>query len=414
MSRGWLQHTSSAALAVVVAVMLWFVASEDLNPIEDVSRWPSGAALPIEFRGVPAGRAAYDPSVREVRLSLHGLETGLGQMQPDDVVPYVDLAHVDSSVVTATAKIKLDCPSCLRRGVRAAVADEDVLVVHLGPESTQVRSVSVQSQDSPPTGFVVTAISTAPGTVELTGAEEQLAGVERVVAEVSGLAEAREDAAFESVAVLPVDADGDIVLDLEVSPGTVDVAIEVQRRGIEVSVSPGAEGVQADGYYISGISVEPQVVQLAGDQDQLDALDTLGTIPATVDITGATDDVVELVGLPIPDGVTALNAPDGVTVTIQITPLPGTRTMSIPVRPRGLAAGLSVTSISPESIEVLIGGPQATVGDLRPDDVTVTVNLSGLGEGTHTVSLAQPHVPDGYFVRSVNPSVVNVGLVESD
>jgi YbbR domain-containing protein len=255
-------------------------------------------------------------------------------------------------------------------------------------------------------------VSTVPGHVTLAGAAAQLARVKRVVAVVGSLAGVREDVAFEAVPVVPVDADGEEVLDVTVSPEIVDVAMGVQRRGIEVSVSPGAEGVQAQGYYISGISVEPQVVQLAGDQGQLDPLDVQGTLPATVDITGATDDVIELVQLPLPDGVDALNAPEGVTVTIQITPLPGTRTLTVPVKARGVDPDLEVVSISPEAIEVLIGGPQATIGTLGPDDVLVTANLTGLGPGSHTVSLSQPRVPNGYFVRSVNPSVVDVELAE--
>jgi YbbR domain-containing protein len=399
---------------VIVALMLWFVSSEDVNPISNLDRFPMGEPLPIEFRDAPEGRAHYDPSHRDVRLELRGLESGLDQMEGHDIIPYVDLGSVSNEAVTATLALQYDCATCLRRGVRVTGSDVEEIDLRLGSAAKQTRTVTVEPSEPPASGFVVTSANTDPGQVDLAGAATQLARVQRVVAEVGSLAGVRENVDFEAVPVVPVDADGAQVLDVSVSPESVDVDILVQRRGIEVSVSPGPEGVQADGYYISGISVDPQLVQITGDQMQLEELDLLGTLPAAVDISGATDDVVRVVPLPLPDGVRALNAPDGVTVTIQITPLPGTRTLTVPVRARGVDPELQVESISPESIEVLIGGPQATIGDLEPDDVVLTVNLTGLGAGSHTVSLTQPRVPSGYFVRSVNPSVVVVELARRD
>lgn|GEM_PF-3915143 len=412
MSRGWVEQASSIALATLVALMLWFVSSEDIDPIETVHRFPTVGAIAIEVRDVPEGTAYYDPSAREGRVALRGLTSGIELMEPEDIVLYVDLNAVETGAVTATLPVEWDCGSCIRRGVRVTAAEPAEVTLHLGAEASQQRVVEVEVLTAPPPGYVVMTTQPDPAQVTLRAAAPQLSRVARVVAEVSDLEGARADVTIEHVPLLAVDRDAETVSDVQIEPSMVDVLLGVRRRGIEVSVTPGVEGLQADGYYVSSIAVEPQIVQLSGDQAALAELEKAGTLSASVDISGATDDVVELVELPLPAGVSAINAPDGVTVTIGITPLPGTVRLHVAIRTKNVDAGLVVESISPDTVEVLVGGPQAELSDLTPEDVVVIADLGDLGAGRHTVSLSQPRVPSGFFVRSVNPTVVDVVLRE--
>ena len=99
-----------------------------------------------------------------------------------------------------------------------------------------------------------------------------------------------------------------------------------------------------------------------------------------VDLEGADRDVVRPVRLQLPYDLTSPQQSVVAFVAIQVVRAPG----SIGVVPRvlNLGPGLTATLATP-IIALNLSGPLGDLAQLRPTDVSVTVDAGGLGAGTH-------------------------------
>ena len=116
----------------------------------------------------------------------------------------------------------------------------------------------------------------------------------------------------------------------------------------------------AAGFEIDSVTVDPQVVLVAGDADQLVDLTRVDTEP--ISMTGVSEDETVEAKLALPTGVVAVDdAP--VTVTIKIRPVTATRTYTAGLRLVGAAADLSY-ALSTDRVLVTIGGSTADLDRL--------------------------------------------------
>jgi YbbR domain-containing protein len=74
----------------------------------------------------------------------------------------------------------------------------------------------------------------------------------------------------------------------------------------------------------------------------------------------------------------------------------------------GLDPGLGVSGALP-FVEVELLGELPTLRALKPNDIAATVNLTGLGEGAHTVNVSVS-APADTLVANVSPETVAVTL----
>lgn len=170
-------------------------------------------------------------------------------------------------------------------------------------------------------------------------------------------------------------------------------------------ISATVIGAPAAGYDVVSLSVDPPVVTVFGSQSFISEAATIRTQP--IDIAGATDDIVRTVSLDLPADV-SVSGGTSVTVTIQIESAQGRQTLGVTAVAVGLDPDLSVRGALP-LVEVVLLGELPTLQALRPNDITATINLSGLGEGTHTVSVAVS-APTEVSVASISPETVEITL----
>ena len=142
-----------------------------------------------------------------------------------------------------------------------------------------------------------------------------------------------------------------------------------------------------------------------GPESVVGDLATIRTQP--VDIEGASGDVVRTVSLDLPADV-SVSGGTSVTVTVKIEPAEGRRTLGITVAAVGLDPDMSISGALP-LVEVVLLGELPLLQELRPNDVAATINLSGLGAGTHEIAVAVS-VPAGASVAAVTPAKVSVTL----
>ncbi|CAA9561472.1 MAG: hypothetical protein AVDCRST_MAG49-2457 [uncultured Thermomicrobiales bacterium] len=214
-----------------------------------------------------------------------------------------------------------------------------------------------------------------------------------------------------SFQAVPLDANGRVVNNVQVSPTAVNVTVPIDTRGKEVPVFLNVTGAPAEGFELGQQTVTPATVFLIGPQPVLDTIFSVETNP--IDVTGATETVTQSIQLAtLPPGVSVLPPDDvGVQAVIEVQqrtfaqPLPNQAITVV-----GLGAGL-VASVLPETATIAVEASQEAINALGAGAIQVQVDVTGLGPGTYNL---EPRVllPSGIRWTAVDPPTIEVRITE--
>lgn len=336
-------------------------------------------SVPIEATGVTGDVTILSElgAVREIRY-----------LAPDDLG-----LRLDSASFRATAELgSIDPPSGRHSvAVRVVAVDERIQVLDYQPRQIVVQLDAVISRAVP----VRVVIGPVPAGLEIgePGAEDAQATVTGAASFVDRVAEVQARISVDAsgidvnrvVDLLPVDAAGEPLLQVDVEPAAtrVRLAIFTDRQTKTLPIRPVIAGSPAAGFEAASVSVDPLVVAVEGDVDDLVVLEVADTAPVT--ITGATSSVVTTTSLELPDGVQLLGNPT-ITVTVTLRPVTATRTFEAGLLLVGARADREY-ALSTDRVLVTIGGSVAELDRLSGAALAVTLDVTGLDEGTHEVAV---------------------------
>jgi YbbR domain-containing protein len=283
--------------------------------------------------------------------------------------------------------------------------DPPSVQVRLDPLVTKSVPVTVSTGQTPPKLQVQPPV-VVPESVKVTGAASVVALVTAaradVVIEPSGLNVDRD------VDLVPVDELGNRVTPVKVEPSKAHVTIAVfsERTTHSVPVNPVVTGTPATGYEVVSVAVDPAVVTLQLDANELAAVSAADTAP--VSISGATQDVAADVPLALPAGILPLEGTAVVHVTVTIHPIAGTRTFDAGVVLSGGRPDLLYT-LSVNHALATVGGSLADLQRLDAASFVLTGSVAGLGPGSHDVAL-EGNLPIGLTMIAVEPARITVTI----
>jgi YbbR domain-containing protein len=343
-------------------------------------------------------------------LSDLGVVTGIRYVVPGDLG-----LRVDASSFNATVDLTGVQPSGkpVPLTVHVTATDPRVQVIDFSPRRITVTIDQVTTRAVPikaivlgvPSGFELGDPELAQSTAQVTGPESIVGkAVEadaRVTIDPSGIDVNR------IITLVAVDAGGNQLDNIDITPSTVQVKVAVftDRRTRTVPVNPVVTGTPAAGFEVAAITVDPVAVSVQGDANDLSGLDRADTQP--VSVSGASSDVVQSVELNLPNGVQALG-PGTVTLTVHLRPVVSTRTFQ---------AGLVLIGASPDKtyalsvdqVLVTIGGSIADLDRLSGASLVLTVDVSGLADGSHHI-VPDANLTTGLSLISVSPSPITVTI----
>lgn len=308
------------------------------------------------------------------------------------------------------------------REVRILATTPEKIPVRLDRIEEQEMSVEVEIIDrsSVPTSYEIQAPRVEPPVVRLRGPSSRLDQVDRVVARVQ-VNGARAPVQVEAPLVL-VDRQGELVpvgsrsVDVQLDPRQVVVTVPIQQRQgyRELIVRPVIVGEPAPGYWVSDIDVLPQTISVVGLPTAIDNLSPIvETEPIDVtDLTAGT--LIRDVEVLLPDNVSPLQGNRLVQVRIVVEALKSSAQVAVRPTWSGLSAGLAVEQITPQQVDVIVEGPVNELEELQPSDIFAVLDLTGLQPGTHLVR-PRVSVPGSLTVASVLPQQVEVviGLAQA-
>jgi YbbR domain-containing protein len=400
-----LQGLSTLVLSIILATMVWFVAVREENPpIEDDFQQP----IPLEIENLPEGTVLFGDVPDRVTLRLRAPQTSWEKLSPATFRAWIDLDGLT--------------PGLHDVSVHMDVSDPLVVVEEQRPSSVNVRletleegqfPIRVEVVDSAPLGYIARTPILDPITATVSGPSSIVSQVDQVLGEV--YLRGAKETVERSVDLSARNLNGDVLKNLAITPADVHVSVVVdQRFGYrDVSVSAVISGEVASGYWISNIDVDPSTVTVIGGPSSLNNI--TGFVETfEVDVTAATDDIVERVALNLPLGVSVVqpesqgNDGSSVQVTVDVAAIEGGQTIKRPVTFQGLRETRWAVA-SPEQVDVILSGPLPRLQSLTVQDVIVIADLFDLEPGIHKVSPSVV-VPEGLRVESILPEVIEVEI----
>jgi YbbR domain-containing protein len=361
---------------------------------------PFSRAVPIGIKNAPSD---------VIVLSDLGSVTRIQYVAPPDLGLRIDTATFQATVDLAGVD-PTGGPVSL--GVTVQAVDPRIQVLDFEPREISVTLDRVGSKDVPihadvigpvPSGLSVGAPVVDGTTATVTGPQTVVAKVTEVRAFVS--IDASGIDVNQMVDLKPVDADGNSLDRVDVEPTQVRVRVPVfsDRRSKTLPVTPNVVGTPAAGFEVASIAVDPPVISVEGDANDLAGLDRADTLP--ISVSGASSQVTQDVGFALPDGVQALGGAT-VHVTIQLRAVTGTRTFEAGLVLVGTRPDLAY-HLSTDHVVVTIGGSIADLDRLSGVTLVLNVDMTGLDAGTHSVAVSA-NLATGLTLVGASPNPVEV------
>jgi hypothetical protein len=193
-----------------------------------------------------------------------------------------------------------------------------------------------------------------------------------------------------------------------VEPAEVTLTLEPAGTA-NFPVKPLVDGNPAPGFIVSGVSVDPSSVALAGPESRLHTATAATTDP--ISVSGATAPVTAVVAISPMDPELRLREPRDARVTVSIVPESSINAKTYPTRPvaaRNL--GLGWTAIAtPTQVSVTLRISAALPAGIDERRVVPYVDLVGLGPGQYTLPVRVDPAPE-FSVTAISPAAVSVQI----
>ncbi len=354
-------------------------------------------SIPVEVRGYPANTfllTDVDPVTTVRYLSPSG-----ARPITSTFVAWIDISGIEPGSGSHSVPITVES---IDDRITVVGRDPDRMTVNLDTIGTRTVPVRV-AQLAPPENLELGATTVDPTEVQISGPASVLDRVTEARASVqiqpTGL-NVNED-----VRLVPVDALGDAVGQVNVKPATARVTIPVfsDRDSKILTISPLITGDQAPGFELVSTTVSPRVVTVEGDIDDLQPLLSVDTAP--VPIGGMSANQTLETTLAMPNGVVALDV-QTVRVAIVLRPVTATRSYQVGLSLVG-ARPDRIYSLSTDRVILTIGGSVADLDRLEGAALVATLDVTDLASGTGAI-VVEADLPTGVAFVSASPDKVSV------
>jgi YbbR domain-containing protein len=373
-----------------LAFGVWFVVTDVENPRTE-GPFPADGSPAIRVRYVNVADGYVVADQQQVSVVIEAREQDFETLRPDDFTATVDMLGAQTGRSSRPVNVTTSAD-----GVRVISVRPAEVTVDLREAVSKDVPVQVRATGSLPDGFEITEQPViTPASVRVTGLRQIVEEVERVEIPVD-LTGRRTDFT-ETGRLEAVTESGNVVTpSLSQSSGTVSYKIEQQRFDRQITLLPAFTGDPAEGYIVTGVEVNPESITVTGKEDVIGSLWRSVQLEA-VDVSGASEQVVQQKPIPLPEGVTSEASTATVTVTIarmrcgdessDTGTVCGERTFMVAPRILDLPAGLRVQD---EAIQaaVRVVGPLDQLERLSAvNDIVATVSLSGATVGANSIEV---------------------------
>ena len=391
-------------LALVLAIAVWISAVTAADP--DEVRAP--IRVPVEIVGRDTSLVMTSRAPTSIDVTLRAPQSVWEKLtaQENSVRAFLDLSGLGPGEHEVQIKVQV-----AERPMQIVLTNPITTTVILEPYATQTLPINISLSGQSATGYRAGDATLDPIQVTISGPKSLVdrAIRARVKVNLSGTRESVDQAI--QIEILD---DKNTLLDdslISIEPQTTHVSIPISQQGgfRDVAVKVVVQGQQAPGYRLENISVFPPVVTVFASDPQL--IKNISGVVETqpLDITDAKDKITTRLSLNLPENITVVGA-QTVQVEVGISAIQTSLTLTNQqINLIGLPDGM-IAQISPQTVDVILSGPLPVLEVLTPQDITITVDVTGLEPGVHQLTPKVNLLVDNVLVESMLPGAVEVIL----
>ena len=258
------------------------------------------------------------------------------------------------------------------KSITVDVINKDKLNSRLAVQSVTLdkEEVIIKGTDDPKSIHYIENVATVKALVDVGSLSDPSAGVNTL----------------DNVKLLAYDKYGNVV-DVEIVPEKVTATINIESYSADTKIKIIPTGEVAFGKAISSITTSVNTVTIYGDEE---AIKTYADsyIPIEVDVTGLSDSKTYTVVVPKHDGIREVSEKT-ITVKISVASVESMEINDIKIDAINLGPNLKAGAIGENSSKttVIVKGTKEVLETIDAASIKAVVDLSGLGEGEHTVTV---------------------------
>lgn len=378
-------------LAFFVAFMMWLLVVN----IDDPVTHKTFTDIPVSVINEEVLANSQQPqtyqivdNTQAVDVTVTAKRKTLNKIKNEDIVAVADMkeltlnTQIPIDITINGYEGRYDSAQAMPRNLQIKLEDEETKRFPIVPTTTgTVRD-----------GYVLGEIEAIPEKVSIRGPESVINEISRVEASVSvsGLS---KNAVLESELVL-YDSNNNVIDQnlLSNNLGTEGVGVRVQLlRTKSVALEFDTSMIWPEkGYEFTGITFEPQSVQISGDYSDIGTLKTISIPAEALKVSGITEKTEKVINISeyLPEGVQLADENAGlVVVTISIAK-DGTKSYDVTVGSiivNNLSEDLTMNYATADMLELQVRGPKDTLDNLELDQA-ISIDLEKYkNEGTYSV-----------------------------
>ncbi len=398
-------------LAFLSAVIMWFLVVNIDDPVRSETFYNIPVTV-INEEVVTESNRTYQivDDTQNVNVTVTAKGSDLKKISEEDIVATADMKELSLGTQVP---------------IQVSIEGKDYEEAYSTPRNLQVKIDEEAKNNFPITpttsgtvreGYVIGELTANPEKVTIRGPKTVISSISRVCAEVnvSGLS---ENSTLEATLVL-YDANDNVIdqtllaNNLGEEGVTVDVEL-FQTKNVSLKFDTSKLSA-AEGYSISGISYEPQEVQVSGEEDVIKELSEIRIPAEELERTGLTQRTEVTIDIQpyLPDGVTLTDVNANNVVVVISVNQPGARSFEVSTSSivvNNLADDLELSYGNTVDLEIQIKGPDEVLDNLSLAK-KVSIDLKNYtAAGTYKVPVTVD-VPKGCNV--VNEVTVEIILKE--
>ncbi len=372
-------------LAVVFACVLWLAV---VNIDDPVTTRSFTTTVSVENNDYLTGIGKYYEIVNNsntITFKVSGKRSYLERMSNSDFRAIADLELIEN-----LERVPIEITP-QRYNSYVTIASK-VYYLELAVEDLVSRPyvISVETEGNPMDQHALGEMSVSPTLLRVSGPASVIERIDKAVATVNveNMAQDMTDS------VIPVlyDKEGKEVDTKDLSFNIQNVMVSVKILDVkEAPLNFQTSGTLQEGYEYVDMEYKPETVQIKGVSSVLNTINNITVPEEVLDLTDATGDIEKEVDISayLPEGATLMdNSQAKVSVTVKIEKHER-RKFKVPtanITVSNLASRYSVAFLK-DTVEVELEGLAKDLDALDETTLTGSINVGGMTEGEHTVSL---------------------------
>lgn len=374
-------------ISALFAIVLWLIVVNIIDPVE--TKTFNNIQVTVENESVIEEQGkVYDITDNSdtISVTVKGRRSALETLKASDFLAIADMKEM---IVIDTVPIEVSVTKYNDR-IEEIIPKTKTLKISIEDSATKQFAINTNITGAPGDGFAVGDISCNPSVLKVTGAASVVNNISKVAVtvDVDGMTNTINTTATPKF----YDSDGRVIESTSLEYKTEDIEVSIDMlKTKEIELSFGIKGTPADDYEYVGIVCSPGKITIAGEEEDLAAVDTINIADNEVDVSGASANVQQAIDITsyIPGTVRLVNSSDASVLVTAIIEKLKTQNIEITmdsIALQNLSSKFSANYANADNVLVAVKGLTEVVSQLNASNVTASVDLSKIREaGTETL-----------------------------